>query len=373
MMTKYVTGEIMRHLGAKIGLVTTSVVMALRADFADYWEAEVTDVTNNNSKPTIEHCKLSSEHCPKAPDAPRPYIGAQPLPSDETLEAHCFPHVQAVHCPLHCSLCQATAMATAYGFELLGDMSATGTTDPCAKMLDKIEKTAVKTASTGTSSTGKKTEETEIYYTNGNWQTGKGCFHTDPRCWALTKATTGVATGNRAEAKKKGLTLCRMCPVKSIEHMPVLDEVVASIDSDSSDCLTDSYMFSITANCDIHAAILASCDTAQEAALFKQLELVYQPELTTLPECLTDAHTGKTGYFWTVAEVPELRHLIKTGECTGESANFGNWCLWTDCLSALNHWLMRHKFGTEQCSRGRTLRGTAWLASSWTAPSWSVT
>ena len=74
-MTKYVTAEILRYLGAKIGLVTTTVVMALCADFADYWEAAVTDMTNNNSKPTIEHCKLSTEHCPKAPNAPRPYWG----------------------------------------------------------------------------------------------------------------------------------------------------------------------------------------------------------------------------------------------------------------------------------------------------------
>ena len=74
------------------------------------------------------------------------------------------------------------------------------------------------------------------------------------------------------------------------------------------------------------------------------MELVYQHELTTLPDCLKDAHHGKTGYFRTVTEVPEL---IKTGEYTGESANWGNWCLWTDCLSALNHWLMRYRFGTE--------------------------
>ena len=57
-MTKYVAAEILRYLGAKIGLVATTVVMALCADFADYWETEETDVTNNNnSKPTVEHCK----------------------------------------------------------------------------------------------------------------------------------------------------------------------------------------------------------------------------------------------------------------------------------------------------------------------------
>ena len=82
-MTKYVTAEILRYLGAKIGLVTTTVVLSLCADFADFcdYEDKVTDVTdNNNSKPTIEHCKLSTVHCPqnpKANTAPRPYTGAQ--------------------------------------------------------------------------------------------------------------------------------------------------------------------------------------------------------------------------------------------------------------------------------------------------------
>ena len=90
-MTKYATAEILRYLGVTIGLVTTTVVMALCADFDDYYEAEVTDVTNNNnSKPTIEHCKQSTEHCPKAPNAPRPYTGAQPLPYDETIASSVF-------------------------------------------------------------------------------------------------------------------------------------------------------------------------------------------------------------------------------------------------------------------------------------------
>ena len=153
-------------------------------------------------------------------------------------------------------------MATAYGFELLGNM-ATEKTDPCVKGLAKMGETAARTASIGTSSIGRTIDVTEIFYTSGNWQTGKGCYHTDPKCWALTKATTGVATGQNNEAKKKGLALCRMCPVKSTENMPLLVERTASIDSDSSDCLTGNYMFSITANCGIHAAILASCDIAQ--------------------------------------------------------------------------------------------------------------
>ena len=122
-------------------------------------------------------------------------------------------------------------MATAYGFELLGDMYATGRTDPCATGLAKMGETATRIASTGTSSTGQKTEATEICYTNGNWQTGKGCYHTDPKCWALTKATTCVATGQGTEAKKKGLVLCRMCPVKPTENMPLLEELTASIDN----------------------------------------------------------------------------------------------------------------------------------------------
>ena len=56
-------------------------------------------------------------------------------------------------------------MATSYDVELPGDMSATGKTDPCAKGLAKMGETATRTASTGTSSTGKKTDATEIYYT----------------------------------------------------------------------------------------------------------------------------------------------------------------------------------------------------------------
>ena len=153
-------------------------------------------------------------------------------------------------------------MATAYGFELPGNM-ATERTNPCAKGLAKMGETATRTASTGTSNTGKKTEATEIYFTSGNWQTGKGCYHTDPKCWALTKATTGVASGLQTAAKEQGLVLCRMCPVKTAEDKPLLDELTASFDRDGSDCITDIYMFSVTANCDMHTAILASCDTAQ--------------------------------------------------------------------------------------------------------------
>ena len=110
-MTKYVTAEILRYFGARIGLVTTTVVLSLCADFADYWGTEATDVTdNNNSKPTIEQCKLSTVNCPKAP---RPHTEAKPLPYTETVEtkAHC-PRVQGTvhcsHCTLHYSLCQST-------------------------------------------------------------------------------------------------------------------------------------------------------------------------------------------------------------------------------------------------------------------------
>ena len=42
-MTKYVTAEILRYLGAKIGLVTTTVVLSLCADFDADWETEATD------------------------------------------------------------------------------------------------------------------------------------------------------------------------------------------------------------------------------------------------------------------------------------------------------------------------------------------
>ena len=102
-------------------------------------------------------------------------------------------------------------------------------------------------------------------------------------------------------------------------------------------------MFSATANSDVHTAILSSCDTAQEAGLFRQLELVYQTENSAQGDC----HCNKTGYFWTVCELPELKHLLKTGQYNGEAVNFGNWCLWTDALSATNRWLMRYRFGTD--------------------------
>ena len=85
---------------------------------------------------------------------------------------------------------------------------------------------------------------------------------------------------------------------------------------------------------------MSSMDTVQEATLFKDCELVY---------CVEDTgnyHVNKTGYFWLVCELPELKHLLKKGQYTGEADLFGNWSLWTDCLSAVSHWLMRAKFGT---------------------------
>jgi hypothetical protein len=77
---------------------------------------------------------------------------------------------------------------------------------------------------------------------------------------------------------------------------------------------------------------MSSLDTVQEASLFKDCELVYCTEDTG------NFHVNKTGYFWLVCELPELKHLLKTGQYTGEADTFGNWSLWTDCLSALNHW-----------------------------------
>ena len=149
-MTKYVTAEILRYLGAKIGLVTTTV-MALCADFADYWETEATDVTNNNnSKPTIEHCKQSIVYCPKVQNAPRPYARPQSLPYAETVQTEVYcPRVQGSgHCS-HCNRCSSlfptASMATSYGFTVLGDFTgssiakatakATAKPDPCAKGL----------------------------------------------------------------------------------------------------------------------------------------------------------------------------------------------------------------------------------------------
>ena len=59
-VTKYVIAEILRYLGAKIGLVTTTV-LSLCADFEADWATEAIDETdnnnnnNNNSNPTNEH------------------------------------------------------------------------------------------------------------------------------------------------------------------------------------------------------------------------------------------------------------------------------------------------------------------------------
>jgi len=54
---------------------------------------------------------------------------------------------------------------------------------------------------TAAASTAKKPETTEeVHFTNGNWVTGKGCFHTDPHCPALQLATTGIATGPKNDA-----------------------------------------------------------------------------------------------------------------------------------------------------------------------------
>ena len=150
-------------------------------------------------------------------------------------------------------------MATAYGFELLGDMSSTGD-----KSTAKVEKTAARTASTGTSTTEQGTAgKPVIFYTNGNWATGKGCYHTDSRCWALTKATTGVTAGNLTAAKNKGMTECKFCKVQCEKEKPLLEELSNSLDS-TEDC-SNNYMFSITADCGIHTAILACCDNTVQA------------------------------------------------------------------------------------------------------------
>jgi hypothetical protein len=75
------------------------------------------------------------------------------------------------------------------------------------------------------------------------------------------------------------------------------DELSASVDNDGTDGLDcENYMFSVTANSDVHTALLSSCDTAQEAGLFRQLDLVYQTESSAHGDC----HFNKTGYFWTV-------------------------------------------------------------------------
>jgi hypothetical protein len=97
--------------------------------------------------------------------------------------------------------------------------------------------------------------------------------------------------------------------------------------NNDSDCNNDhvdceNYMFSVTAPTDVHTAISSTYDTAQASGLFRGLELVFQIEPAKL-----DCHLNKTGYFFTVCELPALKHLLKTGKYTRESVNFGNWCL----------------------------------------------
>jgi hypothetical protein len=339
-MTKYVTAEILRYLGAKIGLITTAVVLSLCADFEDYKGAtEETDVTdnNNNIKPTIEHCKLSNTVTKQLPK--RPYAQAQQqLPSTETVTPKkTAPRVQdwELHCPT------AAPMATAYGFALLEE-SKTVPAD-CQKGL-----TAKATAKATATSTGSSSTEVTVHCTNGNWNFRQGSFHCDKDCTPLKKATTGVRTASVADCKSRNMTACKLC--LGHEHCetarPLADLLSSTTESDAlPDC--ENYMFSVTASTDLHASLLESFDTASEMALFKDCKLVYHHELLSLPDSLREAHASKTGYFWTVSEVPELRHLIKTGEYNGEAANWGNWVIWTDALSAVNHWLMRHHFGTE--------------------------
>ena len=130
-------------------------------------------------------------------------------------------------------------MATSYGFTLLGDLTGstaarTVKSDPCAKTLAMMgEGTGSKSAA---ASTAKTVKDADVYFTNGNWITGKGCWHTDPHCPALKLANTGITSGNKTEAKDKGLAPCRRCPVRAAEKS-LHDELSASIDSDGTDGL----------------------------------------------------------------------------------------------------------------------------------------
>ena len=69
--------------------------------------------------------------------------------------------------------------------------------------------------------------------------------------------------------------------------------------TEATDC--ENYMFSVTAASDVHTAIMSSCDTAQEAGLFKGVELVYSTEDST-----GHFHSNKTGYSWTVSQLPMM-------------------------------------------------------------------
>ena len=120
-------------------------------------------------------------YCPKTQTASRPHTEAKPLPCTETVqtEVHCPRAQGTVHCPL-CSLrCFTEAMSTPYGFTLLGDLTAstaakTVKADPFAKTL------AMMGEGTGSSKiaaaiTAKIVKDADVYFTNGNWITGKCC------------------------------------------------------------------------------------------------------------------------------------------------------------------------------------------------------
>jgi hypothetical protein len=336
-LTKYVTAEILRYLGAKVGLVTTTVVIGF---CSDYYLTDATDDNNNSMKPTIEHCKRSTVHCPNAPnskESPMPHAEAKQLPSDETVARNKLSRAQ--HCPnspKHCPV----AMATAHGFTLLGDLTAAQTGSPELKFTGLGLKTdKAPTSPTAATSAAATTVETEpfVHFTNGCYTARKGCYHNDENCWALTKATTGVASGYKRDAKLRNLVACKICTAPH-EKKVLKEELAASTTDLTKDC--GNYMFSVTAETDIHSAVLSSMDTAEEANCFRHMELVYQKD------CKTETFVGKTGLLWTVGEVPELKYLITQGLYNGESMQWGNWVLWTDPLSALNHWLMRALQGT---------------------------
>ena len=318
-LTKYVTAETLRYLATKIGLIRTTVTLSLCCDFKDISLFKKTDESNQHNcklKPTIKLTETSS---------------AQATVATATIAIN---------------YCACAAMCTAYGATVLGGSFRTGNTD--------------RNEQTGGPGPGPQTTRT-VYFTNGNWGQGTGCYHIDSKCFALLTNTSGTDFNTEQAAIDRKLLQCKCCTVgrtapptdagqtaagstaQPTAQFPTHTTTEANDDDWELNMNKENYMFSVTSGTDTLSAIISSCESPNEGKLFADCELIYQKIPTTADN---KCNAGMTGYFWTVGEITELRHILNTGEYDGEIQNWCNWSLWTDCVSAINHWLMRTKFGS---------------------------
>ena len=203
-------------------------------------------------------------------------------------------------------------MATAHGYLLLHEAAT--------------EVTAATAPTTSTAGAAKAHTDKEllknstVYFTKGNWESGTGCYHCEKDCWTLAKAATGIDCEKLCAVKSKGLRACKVCADKPTDQKKDIATEL-SVGTDSTDDNVKNYMFSVTVSTDVQAAILANCGSTEEAELFEDMKLAFQHEDRTL------SHYNKTGYYWTITEIPELKRLIDTGKHAGEISSWGNWTL----------------------------------------------